>query len=40
LLLLAHADFRFAAPESEQPETWNYNYRSVPESSTVVYRLL
>ena len=40
LLLLAQADIRFTSAESEQPETRTYNDRSVPESSTVVYRLI
>jgi len=31
---------RFTSAESEQPETRTYNSRSVPESSTVVYRLI
>jgi len=39
LLLLAHADIRFTSAESEQPEIRTYNYRSVPESNTFVYRL-
>jgi len=36
LLLLVHADNRFTSAESEQPETRTYNYRFVPENSTVV----
>ena len=40
MLLLAHADIRFTSAESEQPETQTHNHRSVPESSTVVYRLI
>jgi len=40
LLVLAHADIRFTPAEPEQPETRTYNYRSVPESSTVVYQLI
>jgi len=40
LLLLAHADIRFNSAESKQPETRTYKYRSVAESSTVVYRLI
>ena len=40
LLVLVHIDIRFTSAESEQPETWTYNYRSMPESSTVVYRLI
>jgi len=33
-------DIRFTSAESEQPETRTYNYWPVPESSTVVYRLI
>ena len=40
MLLLVHADIRFTSAESEQPDTRTYTYRSVPESSTVVYRLI
>jgi len=40
LLLLAHADIWFTSTESEQQETRTFIYRSVPESSTVVYRLI
>jgi len=39
LLFSAHADILFTSAESKQPETQLYKYRSVPESSTVVYRL-
>jgi len=37
---LVHVDIRFTSIESEQPETRTYIYRSVSESSTVVYRLI
>jgi len=40
LLLLALADTWFTSTELEQPETRTHNYRSVPESSTVVYQLI
>ena len=43
LFFLAHADTRFTFAESEQRETRTYTYKfvtSVPESSTVIYRLI
>ena len=40
LLLLAHANIRFTSTESEQPETQAFNDTSVPESSTIVYRVI
>jgi len=40
VLLLAYADILFTSAESERPETRTYSYRSVPESSTIVYRLI
>jgi len=38
-VLLTHADSRFPSAEPEQPLN-TYTYRSVPERSTVVYRLI
>ena len=40
VLLLSACIYPFTSAESEQSETGTYNYRSVPESSTVVYRLI
>ena len=38
--LFPHVDTRFTWAESKQPERRTYNYTSVPESRTIVYRLI